>query len=256
MGTQADADGEKSGEGPRIPAERLKPWYEGVEWKGPSLDAQGRLAKYPLNFGNAESLRALSEDWTFFSPAALYLYGRFSDGLLVEYIHHEKKDIKFCFAKFQDRIFRGLETVSGDEGWNFALWAMHSVYWKSFEDFVCGITLHDNRNNLVIQYGMQEFAIVDPLVLARGRLTSTQQLCKIKTFGVNGTHGRAGYLQTSAFDQPRLHFYEPARDLKVFAKALQAGKNPHNVRELFRLQEQQKEQHEQGKETREGPGPN
>jgi len=200
-------------------------------------DPFGRVAKYRFTTGNAESLASMESDYAFFTPAALYLHGRFTDMYLADFIQDFASDCKFLWHKFRYPLFRGLEDADKAPDWNFVLFAVERGYWEAFCAFINTITVSDSNRKQLWRYGTQDLIVTDPVALEQSMLLSaTTPPLKVTAFGVDAGHFRAAFDPglNVLTDPPRLRFYPPADDIEVFAEAHFAGKNPLHAQERFR----------------------
>lgn len=214
---------------------------EGISFVMPTLDARGVLPKKELRLGLAESLQVMTEEYTFFTPAILYLLGLTTDAPLIDFQFEKRCNVDFYYRKFAHPIFRGLETPDGDSDWNHALWAVRKEVWQDFYDFYSSLAFTDGQRRYVTHMASQVIDVVDPLAMARAGLILNQvPTCIVTAFGANGNTLRAAFEigVSPLLDRPRLRFYAPSPAMVVFADALYTGKNPHIERDLY-LQTQQ-----------------
>lgn len=212
------------------------PWvpeYEGVRYGGPAVDEAGRLHKYELKVGAAKGLTELLGEYAFFTPAPLYLYGRFVDAPLIDFAH-ATPDARFYYKKFRRPIFRGLEAPSnGNPDWNFVLWAVRVQHWDAFADFLVSITLTYEDHRDVAGVGQQTLDVLDPLATDLATVYSSAiPLVPVHAFGINGSRFRVGLKagRSPLMDPPAVRAYGPDDAMRVFAKALYGGDNPLNAR--------------------------
>lgn len=217
-----------------------KPHQHGMRFVGPPVDADGRVQKYELKVGAAGGLLDLAGEYTFFTPAILYLHGGFRDGPLIDFMYDLNVEVKFYYKQFRKPIFRGLESKSnGDPGWNFALWAVRSEYFQALNDFLVSVTLTYAQDKTVAGIGEQSLMVPDPLRVDRTFVydPAIPQL-PVTVFGVNGSRYRA-LLDTSDrpfASPPTLRFYAPDPAMVTFAKALYCGVNPIDARAAHQRQ--------------------
>ena len=223
--------------------ERDRPVPEAGKFVGPMVDAKGIITKHRFPLGQAESLAVLQEEWAFFTPAVLYVHGKFTDAYLIDYMFDIQEDVPLYFYRFQAPVFAGLESRSGDKGWNFALWAVHLEYWETLLDFICSVSIANRDDKQMWRFGLQELTILDPVRVERAKiLTPELPLVTVGAFGMYGSQGQAYFTQKPAnpFIPPRLTFAKPDDKDVVFARAYFDGKNPINAKDLF-LQQKLKE---------------
>jgi len=220
------------------------PAPESGKFVGPMVDARGIIKKRRFPLGNAESLAVLQADWAFFTPAVLYLHGRFSDAYLIDYMFDLQEDVPLFFYKFQAPLFNGLHSSNGSKDWNHAVWAVPLEYWQSLLDFICSVSIANRDDQNLWRFGLQELTILDPVRVERASiLTPDLPLVAVGAFGMYGSAGQAYFQQNLAnpFIPPRLTFHKPDAQDKVFAKAYFDGKNPINARDVFAQQQKLKE---------------
>jgi len=210
----------------------LRPVAEGVS-TGTQFDANGFINKHELRLGNAESLLALSAEYTFFTPAILYLYGRFRDAPLFDFVHMVQPAAKFYYKKFSKPIFKGLEARSdGNADWNFVLWAIQKEYWSDFSAWMVSLTLTYQDSQDVAGIGEQHLEIIDPLAHDKMFILQNTLPClPISAFGINSNVSQIGLFPGKRLTQdlPYLVMRKPTETMKVFAAALYGGANPFDV---------------------------
>lgn len=210
-----------------------KPHVHGTRFVGPPVDANGRIPKYELKTG-AAGLTDLTGEYTFFTPAILYVHGNFQDGPLIDFMYDLNVEVKFYYKQFRKPLFRGLEArTNGDPAWNFALWAVRSEYFQALNDFLVSVTLTYRDDHTVAGVGEQLVSIPDPLRVDRTVLYDPAiPHVPVTVFGINGSRYRAA-LETSDRPfaaPPTLRFYAPDEAMVTFAKALYCGVNPIDAR--------------------------
>jgi len=220
----------------------FQPAQEGLVSGDTVLDANGVLQKYELRLGKAKSLCELAADFVFFTPAVLYLKGRFIDAPLADFVYMMAPDCKFYFKKFGRPVFRGLTAPNGDVDWNFVLWAIPKHHWEAFSAWMVGITLTYADTKEVAGIGEQRFEVVDPLAADRASVWhSGLPHLPVAAFGINGSRFKAGFVlgENVLMDPPRLTMFSPEGDMKVFADALYGGNNPLDARAYHKWKESQ-----------------
>jgi hypothetical protein len=213
----------------------LKPHQEGLR-AGPSVDERGLVRKYELKPGRAKALGELTE-FRFFTPAALYLHGRFTDAPLADFLA-ARPEARLFFKRFQRPVFRGLEARSnGDPGWNFGLWAVAAEHWRAFNDFLVSLTFTYQDERAVAGVGEQEFDVLDPLAADLCTLYHNGlPTVRVTTYGVNGSRFRAAFRagHNPLTEPPTLRFYGPDPEMAAYADALYDGLNPVDARSAYR----------------------
>lgn len=230
-----------------------RPHQEGVDARGESVDSTGFVKKYQLPVGLARGLHEMAGDFAFFTPAPLYLYGRFRDAPLADYAAAVlPADVRFYYHKFSSGVFSGLDAPSnGDRDWNCVLWAVHTRFWPSFADWMVSLALTYGDVGEIAGVGLQEFTVPDPLAVDKAVvLSGAIPTVTVAAFGINGSRVRYAFERDGVLGVPRLRRYNPDPEMRVFAAALYGGCNPVNARAVYRriAKEGRNEDH-----TRRGP---
>lgn len=174
------------------------------------------VAKHRMLFGAGERLSQF-ENYQFFSPALLYLYGGLSDTQLNDFQKSINCEVAFMFHRFNQAIFGGLDTPTRDSAWNHALWAIEIQHWPRFESFMLSVMLKDDQRKTVIRYGAQDITIMDPIERQRGFVSARAE---IVVFGVDSNFNTFALTRPPPGLKPHLAIYPPrARTLKI-AQAL------------------------------------
>ncbi len=165
-----------------------------------------RVPKYRIQFENASSLGDVGDQYTWFSPAVIYRYGRFTDVNLSDLI--QILDFKIFYYQFDKPIF----TRFGGE-WDHLLWAMESEKWVKFCDKLLEIIQIDIPNKLVYQYAMQEFEIWDPLFSDKnsGILDRRSPKCAVNMFVVLSNRLQLAFdTKNTLLERPGVLRYPPS----------------------------------------------
>ncbi len=224
----------------------LEPTPEGFEATDSVLDADGFIKKYPLRLGNAKSLLEMSDEYTFFTPAILYLHGRFRDAPLADFTYMLAPDCKFYFHRFAKPIFRGLVALSnGNADWNYVLWAVPKQHWDALAAWLVSVTLTYEDEKMVAGIGEQELRIVDPLAVDKNVIWHNGiPTMTVYAFGINSSRCQAGLAVSPSIitEPPRLVLKEPDDGMKVFATALYDGRNPLDAKAYHKWKSTLKEE--------------
>lgn len=184
---------------------------------------RGKAPKRQLAFtSTVRHLRPFTERFVFFTIAPAYLWGRFSDAVLLDFLQVHG-DAQFFYKKFERPIFRGLTAPNGDPDWNFVLWAMEQPYWPAFAEHLDGTVMSDRFTRMTYGFGIQELEIADPLFLDRTILCPADvPTLSIYGVGIRGSHYLAAFAtgRHPVIDLPQLRFYEPDAHDKLYAQAL------------------------------------
>ena len=191
----------------------------------PSYVTQQRVEapKYRMGLERLRRLSDVTDRYCFFTPALLYLYGRFNDQPLVDFLADYKKPVHLMHALFDHPIFGGLETPDGNADWNRALWAIAREALPAFEAYILSVTMHDTPHHLVFRIGAQDLWLPDPLAVDRRGILE-RPLC-ITVFGVD-SNARVIAFDPSGKGLPVLRSWPPQPRTVQFAKLMFAGNNP------------------------------
>lgn len=221
-----------------------QPTEEGTRYLGPPVDARGVIVKKRLPIGKARSLVELSSEFAFFTPAALYLHGRFFDGPLFDWMYELGRDVDIYCYRFQHPLFRGLENEVKDPGWNFGILAVPIEDWQAFAERIIGMVIADVNIRRYVAYGEQKLLIVDPLAVDfAGMWRPDLPIIEITGFGVEASDYRAAYItgDCPGIEPPTLRFFPPNPEIRAAAASYFRGGNPVMAREAFRaVQEKEK----------------
>lgn len=209
-------------------------WYEKAAEQRlecrPLFDSVARPASLPA------SLRSLQEQFVFYTPALLYLYGGFDNAILLDFMEQYKFKCVFHYFHSQTRLFQVLDTP-GDSQWNHCLFAVEVVHWLPFREFMQSVVLANRSRGHVICVGSQELEIVDPLAIAgKVVLPEPLPLATVVAFGVNGNKGAVAFGPGThpLTDPPKVAFHEPQQEAVVYSEALLSGANPHDAVEKWK----------------------
>ena len=198
--------------------------HEGVQAVRPT--GEFNAPKLEMSFGAAVMLAPFTGQYQFFTPALLYLHGRFHDAPLIDFTEESKIDPIYLHKRFQNRIFSGMDCGS-DPAWNYVLWAIPRYHWPAFEAFMLSLALYCPETENVYRVGSQDLSIVDPLAADKKLLAPRLD---IVVFGVNGnrecvavTRPKSGVVIGGL---PRVRRYPPQARTTAFASALFAKEDP------------------------------
>jgi hypothetical protein len=228
--------------------DRRIPYKHGFE-AGSLADPRGKPILRPLRVGQAESLKAMTGEYAFFTPALLYLSGLFDERALIDFVHGLGGAPVFYQHRFLSPVFRGLQHPHVGDGWNYTLWGLHRHYWSFFADFMCAVTFSYREKQTVVGIGLQELVIVDPLALDKKRiLTADLPRLLIASLGLNSN--RFTYALQAGDPLrfvPCAQKWEASQDMQAYADALFGGKdNPVDARQTLLAQERRKEEQHEG----------
>src|SRR5262245_28573115 len=139
-------------------------WPEGMQLIRPVVDITGRLLKHELPLRSSTTLLDMTDEYSFFTPAILYILGILNDHPLIEFMYEYQREVPFFWRRFDKPLFRGLE-VDDDPGWNHALWALQREHWDVFCSFYCSLAVSNIAPRRLFRVGMQLIDVVDPLAV-------------------------------------------------------------------------------------------
>lgn len=212
------------------------------KYLGPLVDERGFVPKIKIPLDRAESLAVMQQDFVFFTPAALYVKGGFTDAPLIDHMVEMGEDVPLYHYKFNRPLFKGLESRSGDKAWNHVLWAVPIPFWEAFSNFVASLTIADRDTNSVMRYGVQELEILDPVAVDKLTVLGVAlPRVTVYAFHLYGSRFRAHFVSGNDLylQPPALTCYLPNADMSVYAEAWFAGRNPIMARELFLSRQKQ-----------------
>ena len=178
-----------------------------------------RVPKYQVKFERAGKLADIP-GYVWYSPAAIYIWGRYSEVNLSDLV--QQKDVKIFLYKFDRPIFKGF-TVNGDAGWNHTLWAAREDEWAKIYNTVLETVQFDIPNKRLYQYALQKLTIYDPLHVDNNRvvLPSTPRI-NIQSFAVLSNVGQFAFdtRKADAMAQPGVVTFKPEKLHIAAAKRL------------------------------------
>lgn len=118
-----------------------------------------RVPKYRIEFQRAGKLDDVP-GYVWYTPAALYLWGRYSDNNLSDLV--QQHNLRVFWYKFDKPIFSGF-TFNDDTSWNHVLWASSTEQWDKLVDGMLETVQFDIQNSKLYQYALQKLTIYDPL---------------------------------------------------------------------------------------------
>lgn len=211
-----------------------RPKDQALRYLGPPTTRRGVVKKQPLVLGAAKSLADL-KDYRFFNPAVPYLLGGFREVYWCEWMLELGHDVPLYFHRFEQQVFEGLESRTGDTGWNFGLMAVREEHWELLVDFFCELTVTMRTTQSAVRYGLQELTILDPIAMDRRKVfVGEQTLATIGAFGLYGNKAVA-YFDNPPLSRPRLTFREAEPSMVRFAKAYFKERNPLNAADTLQV---------------------
>lgn len=151
-----------------------------------------RVAKYRIKFEGARQLADVP-GYVWFTPAALYLWGRFTELQLGDLV--ESTALRIFWYRFDRPLFAGFE-VGGDKDWNHTLWAVEAESWEKLVDRMLELMLLDRPSKSVYRYALQQLSIADPLVVDSAVISSTTPpRTVVYAFAVNSDRHQLAFTQ-------------------------------------------------------------
>ena len=161
--------------------------------------------------------------YKFFTPALLYIHGRFTDAVLQQFRQEMNLDVSYMLHEFKHFIFTGFEDCHGHQGWNRTLWAVEASLWPAFEAFMLSTVISDPKAGLLYRTGVQDITIADPLFSERHPISADIPRTTIAVFGVDGSDVAVA-VTPSPFESPwmlpRLSFHPPLDNTRRMAGEL------------------------------------
>ena len=210
----------------------------GIKFLGPPVDEHGRIMKREFRCETALSLASLTDEYAFFTPALMYLYGAFYDGPLIDFMHEIREQVPLYYRRFRRPLFRGLETADGNTDWNHALWVVRREHYQRLSDFIMTLTFMFREEERIICFGEQDLTIFDPLAADRCTVwRENMPTLSVRAFGINSNTFRAafiiplrGVIQRNVMDTPKVQFLAGDPLMSIYAKASIDGRNPVDAR--------------------------
>jgi hypothetical protein len=125
-----------------------------------------RVPKYRIEFQQAGKLADVP-GYVWYTPAMLYLWGRYSETNLADAV--QRHDLRIFWYRFDKPVFSGF-TANGDPAWNHTLCAVQEEQWPKLVDSVLETVQFDIPNATLYQYALQKLTLPDPLTLDTQRL--------------------------------------------------------------------------------------
>ena len=140
-----------------------------------------RVPKYRIEFQRAGKLEDIP-GYVWYTPAALYLWGRYTDNNLSDLV--QLHNLKIFWYKFEKPIFNGFK-FNEDPSWNHVLWAASAEQWGKLVDGILESVQFDLKNSKLYQYALQELTIYDPLsVDSKLVVSDSTPIVKVNAFAV------------------------------------------------------------------------
>jgi len=191
------------------------------------------VPKYRMDFGRGERLAQFS-GYRFFTLAIPYLYGRFTDQPLADFLSSCGGNPHLMYYRFERRIFDGLDAPDGDSEWNYVLFGIEREMYQALEEFILSVVLVDHPARQVFRIGAQDVTILDPLWHDRHPADMDKATAvEIVSFGLDATKWRLALQAASDWksSRPALRSWPPDPTTLRYGEALFRGDNPCAVLE-------------------------
>lgn len=156
------------------------------------------VPKYAMNVGNAGRLGVFAATHRFFTPALPYLFGRFTDAVLADFLGQYKKPCPIAHRHFARPVFHGMTAPDGDGEWNHVLWCVEAEAYPALEAHLLSAVTVDHAHQTLYRIGAQDVTIPDPLALDRG--SPAPHALDVVVFGVDAS--AAAYSVRPPHDPP------------------------------------------------------
>jgi len=181
-------------------------------------------------FGTLPALGPLLPYMTFFSPAAIYLQGRFEDRLLADFLCQRGNEVTLYLADFQRPILTLPPDWPNAASWARRLLGVRAEVAHEFSTFFLSVKVSDPARQRLYGVGIQELTVVDPLYADRqaGVLPSSPPRIPLLALGVNAGHVAWGYesVPGQPLAPPVLRRYPPLPEAAALAEAYWRGAVP------------------------------
>lgn len=205
-----------------------KPWKEGVGPPNRMIDPEACLFKHELKLGRG-TLTSLLTDFSFFTPALLYMYGALqTDGPLIDFMAEYRQEVELFYHKFNHRLFSGMVLPDGDNDWERVLWAVRNQHACFLYDFLSSLCFVDVVQKRVIRIGVRRIAIDDPLAID-SQLVLSERIPRVEVtaFGVDGSDRCVAVMPAKALlSLPTVRIFPPRQELIDYAKRVFRGEVP------------------------------
>ncbi len=208
-----------------------------------------RIEKFEMTFGEAEGLHCFTDEVQFFTPALLYMYGRFTDEPLAQFMNEQDGALQVMHHRFEKPIFQGFEApMTGNKDWNHVLWGVIKEKYQALENYLLSVTFTASAESWLSRIGAQDATILDPLAVDQAAIVSLNApRIPIIVWGVDSSLACLAVEMSpgAVFEMPKLKRHPPQPETVAEAKAYFAGQNPLRAREES-LQEQKEFENESG----------
>ena len=200
----------------------VQPWKVG--WTESSNKfGREQVQPHQLRLSAAATLRDLSDQYAFYTPALLYMIVPLrGQDPFAAFLQEYNKQVLPLSIRFNRPIFQGLD-VGPVKDWNYMLFAMEQEHFKHFLPWLLSATFVDREHGLVYRLGEKTVRIADPVFFEKTVILPAELPCiDVTVICIDGSAGCC-YLEAGSdtlLDRPKLAFAEPFDDTRKLAKAL------------------------------------
>ncbi len=145
----------------------------------------------PIAVGPTDTLTTLSGEWSFFSFGLPYIYLPFPSDPLNHFRAEQNDEFTAGFIQFDQPIFAGFVTPTGDAAWNHTLLAVPKERFDAWLGFCETLAVVDRKRKYFGRVKHQVIEIVDPVVLHRSGITATLPTpVQLTVFGAETNRGQ------------------------------------------------------------------
>ena len=148
---------------------------------------------YPLRqpafpVGASRTLSDFTENFVFFTPGILVVWGGFDGGPLADFVVELGHIPEIQELLFDRQLFVGLKLLDEDPFWNHVLWATPKAQWPRLRDYLVSLVFIDNARKRLVGIGLQDLKMSDPLLLDKQIVLPPElPLIPIYAFGINAS---------------------------------------------------------------------
>lgn len=135
----------------------------GVAGAGETV-ARGPVEHAELRFSAAATLQDLAREYSFYTPALLYLTVPLQTDPTADWLLQPESQVPLRL-EFQQPIFRGL--VRDTQNWNNVLLALPEAAWNSYRDFMHTVAFQGRGRRKLARVRTRDVDIVDPWAMAK-----------------------------------------------------------------------------------------
>lgn len=206
-------------------------------------EAVRKVRRAPLPFERCGSLSALAREYALFSPALLYLKGRFADERWAELRSDGGSPVVVGYYRLPAPLFAGLVDSRGESHWDRAVFGVPWADWEEAQDLVVAAAQVDLAARWACLYAVQ--ALLVPDQTAQGLLVPGPGV-PVHAFAVRATDAT----WVLAGRPPRLARLAPAADARTYLAAYGRAENPAEAAVRVRARGQAEQAAERAQQLR------